>query len=129
MSEIEDYTQPLILEAIKQAIDLDADNQTVIAVQLLTALVDEFPREAAAHGYLAWILSRVGRHREAIEHGRVGVQLSPKSERESLLFFRVLWSAEQREQAFDEMKRFVAIGHSDESSLMMKEWEQIEKQG
>jgi hypothetical protein len=90
----------------------------------MTAVVEEFPGLPIAHSYLGWVLSRGGRHREAIEHGRVGVQLAPKSERSSLLLFRVLWSAEQREQAFDEMKRFMAIGHSDEYTLILKEWEQ-----
>jgi hypothetical protein len=85
-------------------------------------LVAEFPRTAVAHSYLAWILSRVGQHREAIQHGRVAVQLSPDSERISLLFFRVLWSAQEYLPAFDEMKRFSAYGHSEEYVLMMQAW-------
>jgi hypothetical protein len=86
-------------------------------------VVEEFPGLAVGHSYLGWIYSRVDRHREAIEHGRVAVQLSPKSERASLMFFRVLWAAEQREQAFDEMKRFLAVGQSEEYARMLEEWD------
>jgi hypothetical protein len=53
------------------------------------------------------------------------VQLEPESERVSLLFFRVLWSAGERDQALNEMKRFTAIGHSEEYSGMLKEWEKM----
>jgi lipopolysaccharide biosynthesis regulator YciM len=87
-------------------------------------VVEEFPSLALGHSYLAWVLSRVGRHREAIEHGRVAIQLSPESERVSILLFRVLWSAGESTQALDEMKRFMAIGHSDEYLSVMRELEQ-----
>src|SRR5580765_1787727 len=56
---------------IREAIELDSQNQSTEALQILTVLVAEFPRTAVAHSYLAWILSRVGQHREAIQHGRV----------------------------------------------------------
>jgi tetratricopeptide (TPR) repeat protein len=118
-----------VMEVIRQAVELDQQNDTAFATQILTAVVAEFPGLAIGHSYLGWILSRGGRHREAIEHGRVAVQLSPQSEKASLALFRVLWGAGERDLAFEEMKRFVAIGHSDEYSLMMKEWEQIENEG
>lgn len=123
MSEIPDDIQPRVMEVIRQAVEAEKQNDTAFATRILTAVVEEFPGLAIGHSYLGWILSRGDRHREAIEHGRVGVQLSPESERASLMFFRVLWSAEQREQAFDEMKRFVAIAHSDEYARMLEEWD------
>ena len=128
MAEMTDDVHPRVVEVISQAVELEANNDTAFAEQILTALVEEFPKVAIAHGYLAWILSRRGQNREAIEHGRVAVQLSPKSERVSLLFFRVLWGASERNQALNEMKRFVAIGHSDEYSRMLDEWKSIEGQ-
>src|SRR6478736_2048541 len=107
---------------IREAIELDSQNQSTEALQILTVLVAEFPRTAVAHSYLAWILSRVGQHRKAIQHGRVAVQLSPDSEKISLLFFRVLWSAQKYLPTFDEMKRFSAYGHSEKYVLMMQTW-------
>jgi hypothetical protein len=129
MNEMADDVELRVMEVIRQAVELDRQNDTAFATQILTAVVAEFPGLAIGHSYLGWILSRGGRHREAIEHGRVAVQLSPHSEKASLALFRVLWGAEERDLAFEEMKRFVAIGHSNEYSLMMKEWEQIENEG
>jgi hypothetical protein len=54
----------------------------------------------------------------------VGIQLSPKSERVSLLLFRVLLAAGERDLAFEEMKRFLAIGKSEEYSTMLAEWKE-----
>jgi hypothetical protein len=88
-------------------------------------VVEEFPRLALGHSYLGWILSRGGRHPEAIEEGRAAVHLEPESERVSLLFFRVLWSAGERDLAFEEMRRFLAVGHSDEYSKMLEGWKEI----
>jgi predicted Zn-dependent protease len=115
------------MEVIRHAVEFAENNDSAFATQILTAVVEEFPGLAIGHSYLGWILSRSGRHREAIEQGRVAVQLEPESERVSLLFFRVLWSAGERDQALNEMKRFTAIGHSDEYSKMMEEWTQIEE--
>lgn len=126
MSERPEDDHPRVVEIIRQAVDLEANNDRAFAEQILTALVEEFPRVAIAHGYLAWILSRNGQHRKAIEHGRVAIQLSPSSERVSMLLLRVLWAAGERNEALNEVKRFTAIGHSDEYSRMLEEWAQID---
>jgi hypothetical protein len=124
MSETTDDLYPRVMEIIRQAVEQESEGDLAFATQILTAVVDEFPGLAVGHSYLGWILSRGARHREAIEHGRVAVKLSPESERASLMFFRVLWAAEQREQAFDEIKRFLAVGHSEEYARMLEEWDQ-----
>jgi tetratricopeptide (TPR) repeat protein len=113
-----------LMEVIRKAVEFDENGDSAFALQVLSAVVEEFPGLALGHSYLAWVLSRVGRHREAIEHGRVAIQLSPESERVSILLFRVLWSAGESTQALDEMKRFMAIGHSDEYLSVMNELEQ-----
>jgi len=48
------------------------------------------------------------------------VHLEPESERVSLLLFRVLWSSGERDLAFEEMKRFLAVGQSAEYSKMLE---------
>jgi len=84
---------------------------TAFATQILTAVVAEFPGLAIGHSYLGWILSRGGRHREAIEHGSSGRAIVRHSRRRLLWpCVRVLWGAGERDLAFEEMKRFVAIG-------------------
>ncbi|MGA2889772.1 MAG: BTAD domain-containing putative transcriptional regulator [Terracidiphilus sp.] len=126
MSDKPEVDHPRVVEIIRQAVNLEAENDTAFAKQILASLVEEFPKVAIAHGYLAWILSRTGRHREAIEHGRVAIQLEPTSERVSMLYFRVLWGAGERNDALNEVKRFTAVGHSDEYSRMLEEWAQID---
>ena len=123
MSELAEGVHPKVFETISQVVELVADDRVPLATERLVALVAEFPREGLAHGYLAWVLSLSGRHREAIEQGKVAVQLAPRSERISLLFFRVLWSADERSQALDEMRRFVALEDSEEYAQIILELE------
>jgi tetratricopeptide (TPR) repeat protein len=124
MTDFTGVTHPRVFETISQVVELEADDQTALATERMVALVAEFPREGLAHAYLAWVLSRGGRYRDAIEHGKVAVQLSPRSERISLLFFRVLWAADQREQAMDEMRRFVTLEDSEEYAQIVLQLEQ-----
>ena len=114
-----------VMEVIRHAVEFDEKGDSAFATQILTAVVEEFPGLAIGHSYLGWILSRGGRHREAVEEARVAVQLSPDSERASLLLFRVLWSAGERDLAFEEMKRFLAVGKSEEYSKMLEGWKEI----
>ncbi|MGD0800922.1 MAG: hypothetical protein ABR906_06380 [Terracidiphilus sp.] len=126
MSERPEDDDPRVVEVIRQAVDSEANNDPGFAELILRALVEQFPRTAIAHGYLGWILSRRDKHRDAIEHGRVAIQLEPASERVSLLFFRVLWAAGERNDALNEVRRFTAVGHSDEYSRMLEEWAQMD---
>jgi predicted Zn-dependent protease len=126
MNERPEEDNPRVTGVVSQAVDAEAEGDAAFAETILTALVEEFPRSALAHGYLAWILSLRDRHREAIEEGRVAIQLEPASERVSMLFFRVLWAAGERNEALNEVKRFTAIGHSDEYSMMLEEWARSE---
>ena len=91
----------------------------------MRGLVDEFPEASIIHSYYGWVLSRKGKHREAIEHGRVAVKLSPESEISSIMLFRILWSAGERKEAFDEQKRLEQYGPSEEYARMMQEWKEI----
>jgi predicted Zn-dependent protease len=122
MSERPEDNHPRVLEIISQAVESEGNGDAAFAELILRALVEEFPRSALAHSYLGWILSHEGKHRPAIEHGRVAIQLAPASERVSMLFFRVLWAAGERNEALNEVKRFTAIGHSDDYSRMLEEW-------
>jgi hypothetical protein len=125
MSQLAEDDLRRLMEVIRAAVEFDEKGDSALALQVLSAVVGEFPGLALGHSYLAWVLSRVGRHREAIEHGRVAIELSPESERVSILLFRVLWSAGESIQAFDEMKRFMAVGRSDEYLSVMRELEQV----
>lgn len=121
MNQIPDSAAERVLGTIQEVID-SADEELEQAEQWMKALVEEFPEASIVHSYYGWVLSREGKHREAIEHGRVAVKLSPESEMSSIMLFRVLWSAGEHQQAFDEMKRLEQYGHSEEYARMMQEW-------
>jgi len=122
MNERPEDDLPRVTAVIAAAVNAEAEGDAGFAELILTALVEEFPRSSLGHGYLAWISSLREKHRAAIEHVRVAIQLAPKSERVSLLYFRVLWAAGERNDALDEVKRFTAVGHSEEYSRMLEEW-------
>ena len=125
MNHIPDYAAERVLGTIQEVID-SADEELEQAAEWMKGLVGEFPEASIIHSYYAWVLSRQGKHREAIEHGRVGVRLSPESEISSLMLFRVLWNAGEKKQAFDEMKRLEKYGPSAEYAQMMQEWNESE---
>ena len=122
MNQIPDHAAERVLGTIQEVIDLDAEGNLELAEKWMKGLVDEFPEASLVHSYYAWVLSREGKHREAIEHGRVAVKLSPESEMSSIMFFRVLWSAGEHQQAFDEKKRLEQYGHSEAYERLMAEW-------
>ncbi len=127
MNQIPDEAAERVLGTIREAIDLDARDQRAEASRVLKQMVDEFPGASILHSYMGWILSRCGQHREAIEHGRVAVKLSPESEMSSIMLFRILWNAGERAEAFKEMKRLQQYGHSEEYARMMREWNEGKK--
>jgi predicted Zn-dependent protease len=121
MSQIPDQAAERVLNTIDAVVN-SADEELEQAEQWMKALVDEFSGASIVHCYYAWVLSRAGRHREAIEQSRLSVKLSPESEVSSIMLFRVLWKAGEHAQAFDEKKRLENYGVSDGYALLMQEW-------
>jgi hypothetical protein len=125
MSDFTEADHPRVMEVIANAIELEKVNDIAFATQILTDLVAQFPLVSIAHAYLAWIYSCGERHREAIEQGRVAIKMSPRAERESVLFFRVLWGAGESNLAFEEMKRFLEVGRPEEYLNIIRELTQL----
>jgi len=121
MNQIPDHAAERVLGTIQEVID-SADEELEQAAEWMKGLVEEFPEASIIHSYYGWVLSRQGKHREAIDHGRVAVKLSPESEISSIMLFRILWSAGQHKEAFDERKRLEQYGPSEEYARMMQEW-------
>ena len=121
MNQIPDHAAERVLGTIQEVIN-SADEELEQAEQWMKGLVEDFPGASIVHSYYGWVLSRQGKHREAIDHGRVAIRLSPESEISSIMLFRVLWSAGQRKEAFDEKKRLEQYGPSAEYAHMMQEW-------
>ena len=116
-----------ILSVIREAINLNAMDETERAVQLLTPMLSEFPEEPAVHLYLAWYLRGCCRFEEAIGHARKAVQLLPRSSRASLVLFNTLWRAGYKNDAIEEIRRFVPIRRSERYTSnyvdILKKWE------
>ncbi|MGD0911299.1 MAG: hypothetical protein ABR928_05345 [Terracidiphilus sp.] len=127
MSQIPDEAAERVLGAIREVIEMDANGRHAEAEAFFRPLLDEFPQASLVHAYLCWILSRSGKHREAIEHGRVAVKLQPESELSSVMLFRALWGAGEHALAFEEMKRLEKYGHSEEYARLMQEWNEAIK--
>lgn len=121
MNQIPDHAAERVLGTIDAVIN-SADEELEQAEQWMKSLVDEFREASIVHCYYAWVLSRSGKHREAIEQGRLSVKMSPESEVSSIMLFRVLWNAGEHGQAFDEKKRLESYGVSDGYALLMQEW-------
>ena len=129
MSQVPDEAAERVLGTIREATELGDEGKHGEAEALFQPLVDEFPQASLLHSYMAWILSRGGKHREAIEHGRIAIKLSPESEMASVMLFRALWSAGEHALAFEEKKRLEQYGHSEEYARMMAEWSEGAKPG
>lgn len=123
MTQATGNDDPQVIATMNKAIALATNDQTALAVELLTNLMAEFPRAAGVRAYLAWFLFRIGRHEEAIEQSRQAVKLAPRSETGSLIHFHILWDTDNRIKALDEMKRFLMIRPSGEYVNIVKEWE------
>lgn len=116
-------SDPRVIEVIKRATGLHAKGETDAALQVLKALIEEFPRAASLPAYGALFLSRVGRVDEAIEYGRRAVQLSPESEKASFVLFECLCKAGLHVEALDEVKRLLALRPSEEYARMIRDWD------
>ena len=116
-----------ILARINEAINLDTMQETGRAVELLQALLLEFPEEPSVHVYLAWYLRRCDRFVEAIAHSKIAVHLLPTSSRASLVLFHTLWKAGNKEEAIAEIRRFLPIRrtakHTSGYLNILKKWE------
>ena len=125
MNQIPGHAAERVLNTIEEVVN-SADEELEDAERWMKALMEEFPEASVVHSYYGWVLSRQGKHREAIEQGRVAVRLSPESEISSVMLFRVLWSAGEHQQAFDEKKRLEKRGQSEAYELLMQEWNEGE---
>jgi|GEM_PF-2148354 hypothetical protein len=127
MNQIPDRNADWVLGTLREIVELVEKGKAEQAVEFMEPVVKELPEASIVHSYMAWCLSCAGRHREAIEHGRVGVRISPESELSSIMLFRTLWNAGEHALAMDEMKRLTALGPSEEYERLMAEWNESAK--
>jgi tetratricopeptide (TPR) repeat protein len=108
-------------EKFQQALDLKNSGDLESAYTLLSDIASKNPNSAPALGVLADVAYSKGLIQEAAEWFRKVTILSPKSEMASLGLFHSLFDLGDTNGAFDEMKRFMSIQHSDEYELLLSE--------
>lgn len=87
--------------------------------EILRELVKRRPDSALFNATLANSLNTLGQFDEAENYFRTAIFLSPGSERISLGLFHSLWGRGKRDEALEEMKRFVSLADSDEYRLIL----------
>jgi predicted Zn-dependent protease len=81
-------------------------------LKILRDLVAEIPESAMLNATFANTLKALNDIEPAIEHFQTAVKLAPTSELYSLGLFHIFWSQGRQDDAFNEMKRFMAISDS-----------------
>jgi predicted Zn-dependent protease len=83
-------------------------------LKILRDLVAEIPGSAMLNATFANTLKAVNDIEPAIEHFQTAVKLAPTSELYSLGLFHIFWSQGRQDDAFNEMKRFMAVSDSED---------------
>jgi predicted Zn-dependent protease len=81
-------------------------------LEVLSKLVAEAPESAMVNATFANTLKAVDDTALAIEHFKRAVKLAPRVELYSLGLFHIYWAQGMQDEAFIEMKRFMAISDS-----------------
>jgi predicted Zn-dependent protease len=90
------------------------------AETILRDLLELRPNEKALWvvvGHLRWEQNDI---QDAIKCFRKAVALDPALELASLGLYHTLWSSGQKEEALEEMKRFIQVSHSDEYDRLLQ---------
>jgi predicted Zn-dependent protease len=82
------------------------------AIKILRGLVGDFPKKSAAYLVIGDILWDDGRLSAASMAFRAATNRFPKLEIASLGLFHTLWRQARTDAAFEEMRRFQSISHS-----------------
>ena len=124
MNQLQEDDLRRLTEVIRHAVESDENGDSAFALRISDGGGGGVSRAGARPQLfgLGFVARRAASR--GSREGRVAVQLEPASERVSLLLFRVLWSAGERDMAFEEMKRFLAVGHSEEYSRMLEGWKE-----
>jgi hypothetical protein len=111
-----------LARTFNRAIDLAKVGDFAQAAEVMASVVAEFGGPVNAYGYLAWFLSELGRHEEAIRHSRRANGIGLPSEKMSLIHFQVLWQSGKHVEALDEMRRFLTYRPSNAYTNLMNKW-------
>jgi tetratricopeptide (TPR) repeat protein len=103
------------------ALDLWHGGDGRAAIEILERLASEYPDQPAILGMLGAISRSLRDYERAVDYYQQTTALSPRSELASLGLFHSLWQVGRRDEAMDEMARFLTVAPSEEYNLLMKE--------
>jgi tetratricopeptide (TPR) repeat protein len=103
------------------ALDLWHGGDGRAAAEILERLASAYPDRPAILGMLGAIYRSLGEHERAVGYYQRTAALSPKSELASLSLFHSLWQVGRRDEAMDEMARFLTVAPSEEYNLLVRE--------
>ncbi len=108
-------------QTMREAIEYRNQDCSQKAVTLLLPHVRLIMQSAPAAGLLATLYWDQHNYAKAAKWFAVAVRLAPLSEKASLGLFHSLWEIGKRDQAFDEMRRFLIIGESTEYRRLLRD--------
>jgi predicted Zn-dependent protease len=104
-----------------RALEAWHDGDGDMAVQILKRLASKYPNRAFILGMLGAIYQSLDDNERAAGYFQQTASLSPKSELASLGLFHSLWQVGRRDEAMDEMTRFLSAASSEEYDLLIEE--------
>jgi len=102
----------------------DLGNLRDTLAKLAEILSEQTKFDAPVLGLMGNIYWDLNDFTKALECYRKAVVIKPKSELASLGLFHTLWNLGKRDEAFDEMRRFLSISSSEEYSRLLSEMNQ-----
>ena len=105
----------------ENAYALEEQGQHDKALELRERLAQRYPKNERITIVVGRSLAFLGRVEEAESVYRKAIFMFPYSELASLQLFHFLWDTKRSDDAFNEMKRFQSISHSDDYLAIVKE--------
>ena len=108
-------------ERFEQAMQLRQESKHQAARDKFIELLREQPCSKIVLGMLSVCYFELEEHELAVVYATQSVAVSPKSERASLVLFHSLWKTNREDEAFEEMRRFLALTPSDAYDELLKD--------
>jgi tetratricopeptide (TPR) repeat protein len=104
--------KPEVKQDFFEAVRLHESGDFLSAKNILLRLAGTDPTSPAIFCTLGLVCRDMKHLREGVEAFKRAIELAPKLEAVSLGLFHCLWELGEKDEAFEEMKRFMAISDS-----------------
>lgn len=108
-------------ERFEQAMQLRQKSKHQAACDKFVELLTEHPNHKIVLGMLSICYFELEEYELAAAYATQSVVVSPKSETASLVLFHSLWKTNRKDEAFDEMRRFMSLAPSNAYDELLKD--------